>query len=108
MSPSPAVHPALLVHALSASLLGASVIIVPTLRAHAPLLHHIALLLQAAVDAESTAGQYNAEALGEALVSHFLRRYAAAPPAQHVVRGGLVPYKLQRTLAYIISQVRHR
>jgi hypothetical protein len=80
VSPSPAVHPALLVPTLSASLLGAPVIIVPALHAHDPLLHHVALLLQAAVDAESTAGQLYAEVLAEALVNHFLRRYAAAQP----------------------------
>ena len=105
VSPSPAVHPALLVHALSASLLGAPVIIVPALPAHDPLLHHVALLLQTAMDAESTVGELYAEALAEALVSHFLRRYAAAQPAQCAVSGGLAPYRLQRTLAYIHSHL---
>ena len=101
VSPCHTVHPALLVHAISTSVLGAPVIIVPALHAHDPLLHHIALLLQAAMDAESTAGQLYAEVLAEALVSHFLRRYVAAQPAPCAVNGGLAPYKLQRTLAYI-------
>lgn len=99
--PTPAVHPALLVHALSESLAGERVIIVPALHDHDPLLHHMALVLQAAVDAESAAEQLYAEVLAEALVSHFLRRYTAAQPAPRMVSGGLAPYKLQRTLAYI-------
>jgi AraC-like DNA-binding protein len=101
MSPSYTVHPAMLVHALSASVLGERVIIVPALHVHDPLLHHIALVLQAAVEAEGEAGQLYAEALAEALAVHFLRRYATSQPAQRAVSGGLVPYKLQRTLAYI-------
>jgi AraC family transcriptional regulator len=101
LSPTPAVHPALLVHALCESLSGERVIIVPALHAHDPLLHHMALVLQAAVDAESVAGQLYAEVLAEALVVHFLRRYTAAQPTPCAVSGGLAPYKLQRTLAYI-------
>jgi AraC family transcriptional regulator len=66
------------------------------------LLHcHIALVLQAAVDAEGEAGQLYAETLAEVLAVHFLRRYAASQPALRAASGGLVPYKLQRTLAYI-------
>jgi AraC family transcriptional regulator len=101
VSPTPAVHPVLLVHALSESLSGERVIIVPALHAHDPFLHHMALVLQAAVDAESVAEQLYAEVLAEALVVHFLRRSTAAPPTPCAVSGGLAPYKLQRTLAYI-------
>ena len=32
---------------------------------------------------------------------HFLRRYAASWPSLHAAAGGLTPYKLQRTIAYI-------
>src|SRR4030095_6643801 len=61
----------------------------------------IALVLQAAVEAEGEAGQLYAEALAEALAVHFLRPYAPPQPAPRAVSGGLGPYKLQRTLAYI-------
>jgi AraC family transcriptional regulator len=101
VSPCHTVHPTLLVHALSGSVLGERVIIIPALHAQDPLLHHIALVLQATVDAESTADQMYAEVLVGALAVHFLRRYATAQPAQRAVSGGLAPYKLQRTLAYI-------
>ena len=47
------------------------------------------------------AGQLYAESLADALVLHFLRRYAAARPSLRQVTGGLAPYKLQRTTAYI-------
>jgi len=66
-----------------------------------PLQSHIAQVLQAAVDAESEAGQMYAEVLAGALAVHFLRRYTTSQPAECAVRGGRVPYKLQRTLTYI-------
>ena len=71
----------------------------PSLPVRDPLLHHIALVLQAAVDAEDEAGQLYAETLADALMVHFLRRYAATRSAQGAVSGGLALYKLRRTLA---------
>jgi AraC-like DNA-binding protein len=98
---TPAVHPVLLIHAPDKSLQGERVRIVPSLRARDPLLHHIALVLQAAIEGEGVAGHLYAESLADALVVHFLRRYAAARPSLQEVTGGLSPYKLRRTLAYI-------
>jgi AraC-like DNA-binding protein len=100
-SPTPAVHPALLVHSPYASRQAERVTIVPALHAQDPLLHHIALVLQIAVTAEGVAGQLYAAALTEALVMHFLRRYAASRPPQRQGTGGLAPSKLRRTIAYI-------
>jgi AraC family transcriptional regulator len=68
---------------------------------HDPLHYHIALVLQAAVDAEGEGGQLYAEALADALTVHFLRRYAAAQPVRSEVTGGLPPYKLRRVFTYI-------
>jgi AraC family transcriptional regulator len=73
-----------------------------------PLQFHIAQVLQAAVDAEGEAGQLYAEALADALAVHFLRRYAAAQPARREVSGGITPYKLRRTLAYIQAHVEEK
>jgi hypothetical protein len=56
-SSTPAVHPVLLVHALDASLQGEHITIVPSLHLRDPLLHHIALVLQATIAAEGEAGQ---------------------------------------------------
>jgi len=75
--------------------------LVPSLHAHDPLLHHMALVRQAAIEGEGVAGHLYAESLADALVVHFLRRYAAARPSLQEVTGGLSPYKLRRTLAYI-------
>jgi AraC family transcriptional regulator len=100
-SSTPSVHPALLVHALDASLQGERITIVPSLPIRDPLLHHIALVLQATITAEDDAGQLYAVSLADALVLHFLRRYAASRQSLHQVTGGLAPYKLHRTTAYI-------
>jgi AraC-like DNA-binding protein len=100
-SSTPSVHPALLVHALDASLQGERITIVPSLPIRDPLLHHIALVLQATITAEDDAGQLYAVSLADALVVHFLRRYAASRQSLHQVTGGLAPYKLHRTTAYI-------
>jgi AraC-like DNA-binding protein len=97
---TPAVHPSLLVYTTYASLQECAELVLH-LPINDPLRCHIALVLQAAVEAEGEAGQLYSEALAEALVSHFLRRYATSQPAQRAVSGELVPYKLQRTLAYI-------
>lgn len=98
---TPAVHPALLVYTPYASLQMECAELVLHLPINDPLYGHIALVLQAAMEAEGEAGQLYAETLAEALAVHFLRRYAASQPALRAVSGGLVPYKLQRTLAYI-------
>jgi AraC family transcriptional regulator len=91
----------LLVHTPYESLQAEHVEIVPSLQAHDPLLRHIALMLQAAIEGEGLAGQLYAEALADALVLHFLRRYAAARPALGEETGGLTPYKLRHTITYI-------
>jgi AraC family transcriptional regulator len=77
------------------------VMIAPSLPVHDPLLQHLALVLQAAVKGEGVAGQLYAESLADALVVHFLNRYAAARPSRQEVTGGLSSYKLRRTTAYI-------
>lgn len=100
-SPTPAVHPALLVHAPYASLPAERVTIEPALPAHDPLLHHMALVLQAAIEGKGAAGQLYAAVLADALVVHFLSRYAAARPPLRQASGGLAPSKLRRTIAYI-------
>jgi AraC family transcriptional regulator len=74
---------------------------VPYLNAHDPLLQHMALVLQAAIEGEGVAGQLYAESLVDALVVHFLRRYAAARQSFRELTGGLSPYKLRHTTAYI-------
>ncbi len=98
---TPAVHPVLLIHATYDSLQADRVMVVPSLHAHDPLLHHMALVLQAAIEGEGVAGHLYAESLTDALVVHFRRRYAAARPSLQEVTGGFSPYKLRRTLAYI-------
>jgi AraC-like DNA-binding protein len=100
-SPTPSVHPVLLMHASAESLQADRVTIVPYLNAHDPLLQHMALVLQAAVEGEGGAGHLYAESLADALVVHFLRRYAAARQSLRELTGGLSPYKLRRTTAYI-------
>ena len=96
-----ATHPSLLVQTADASLQGEYAELVLHLPITDPLSDHIALVLQAAVDAEGEAEQLYAEALAEALAVHFLRRYTAAQPARREVSGGLAPYRLRRVLAYI-------
>jgi AraC-like DNA-binding protein len=100
-SPTLSVHPALLMHASDKSLQADRVTIVPDLNAHDPLLQHMALVLQAAIEGEGVAGHLYAESLADALVVHFLRRYAAARQSLRELTGGLSPYKLRRTTAYI-------
>jgi AraC family transcriptional regulator len=100
-SPTPAVHPALLVHATSASLPVERVTIAPALHPHDPLLRHMALVLQVAIEGKGEAGELYASVLADALVVHFLTRYAASWSPLHQATGGLVPSKLRRTIAYI-------
>jgi len=68
---------------------------------HDPLLHHMALVLQAAVAAEDVAGGLYAEALANALAVHLLRRAALVRPRDQPWHGGLPPSKLQGATAYI-------
>jgi AraC-like DNA-binding protein len=96
-----AVHPALLVQTAAAPLQAACVELVLCLPLPDLLHQHIALVLQATITAADVAGQLYAAALADALVVHVLRRYAAAQPVLSEATGGLAPYKLQRTIAYI-------
>jgi AraC-like DNA-binding protein len=101
VSISPAVHPALIVYAASDTLPTERVELVPHFQARDPLLHHIALVLQAEIEAEGVAGRLYAEALADALAIHLLRRYAASRHIVWELTGGLSPYKLRRTTDYI-------
>ena len=101
------VCPVLIVHTAPASCPVDCVKLVPHLPAHDPLLHHIALVLQASTAAEGIAGKLYAEVLINALAAHLLRRYAACEPLGQEVIGGLAPYKLRRTTAYIQTHLEH-
>jgi AraC-like DNA-binding protein len=98
---TPAVRPMLIIHGPYDAREVERVMMVPSLPAHDPLLQHLALVLQAAIEGEGVAGRLYAESLIDALVVHFLKRYAAARPSLQEVTGGLSPYKLRRTTAYI-------
>ena len=100
-SPLTEVHPVLLVHTLHETLQAERLTIVPYFTAPDPLLHHIALVLQAALEGESIVGKLYVQSLADALVVHFLRRYGTARYSLGEVSGGLSPYKLRRTTAYI-------
>jgi AraC family transcriptional regulator len=97
------VHPTLLVQPSYASLQSERVTIVPILPAHDPLIHHMALVLQAAIEGErdGEAGKLYAVVLADALMAHFLRRYTTSRASLHQATGGLVPCKLQRVITYI-------
>jgi AraC-like DNA-binding protein len=105
---TPSVHPALLVQTAHTSLQVGCSELVLHLPIHDPLHDHIALVLQAAVDAEGEGGQLYAEALADALTVHFLRRYAAAQPVRREVTGGLPPYKLRRAFTYIQAHLEEK
>jgi AraC-like DNA-binding protein len=98
---TPEVRPMVLIHGPYDALEVDRVMMVPSLPAHDPLLQHLALVLQAAIEGKGVAGQLYAESLIDALVVHFLKRYAAARPSQQEATGGLSPYKLHRTITYI-------
>jgi AraC-like DNA-binding protein len=98
---TPAVYPVLLIHVPDESRDVDRVTIVPSLPAHDPLHQHIALVLQVAIAGQGIAGQLYAASLADALAAHFLRRYVTVRPAPRAVTGGLSPYKLRRTIAYI-------
>lgn len=95
------VHPILLVHLFHETCPTEHIEIAPDLRKHDPLLHHMALVLQAEIEGEGIHGRFYVETLVDALAVHFLRRYGASRRSQREVTGGLSPYKLRRTTAYI-------
>jgi AraC-like DNA-binding protein len=105
---TPTVHPALLVHAAYASLHVHYAELVPHLPRHDPLLHHMALVLQTAVEAEDVAGGLYAEALANALAVHLLRRYAIGRHLDPPCHGGLTACKLHRTIVYILAHLEHK
>jgi AraC family transcriptional regulator len=89
------------VHAVSAESPTEYVELVPHFHASDPLLHHIGLVLQVAVDTASPASHLYAEVLTNALAVHFLQRYVACIPPVWPVTSGLTPVMLRRTIAYI-------
>ena len=97
----PPVHPALLVQSASASLHVPYTPLVLHVPRHDPLLHHMALVLQAAVAAEDVAGGLYADVLANALAVHLLRRAALVRPLEPPWHSGLTPSKLHDTTAYI-------
>jgi len=105
---TPTMHPALLVHAAYESLQVHYAELVPHLPGHDPLLHHMALVLQATVEAEGVAGCLYAEALANALAVHLLRRYAIGRHRDQPFHGGLTVCKLHRTTAYILAHLEHK
>ena len=81
--------------------------LVPHLPLRDPLLHHIASVLQATTTVEGEAGQLYAAVLANALADHLLRRYAAGRQSAGALPGGLTPFKLRRTIAYIQEHLEH-
>jgi AraC family transcriptional regulator len=53
------------------------------------------------------AGGLYAEALANALAIHLLRRYAIGRPLDPPCHGGLTPFTLHRTTAYIQAHLEH-
>ena len=105
---TPTVHPALLVHTAYESLQVPYVELVPHLPRHDPLLHHMALVLQTAVEAEGVAGRLYAEVLADALALHLLSRYVIGRHLDQPFHGGLTPFKLHGTIAYILAHLDHK
>ncbi|MGH8071779.1 MAG: AraC family transcriptional regulator [Candidatus Entotheonellia bacterium] len=101
------VRPVLIVHTAPASCPVECVKLVPHLSTHDPLLHHTALMLQAASTADGMAGRLYTEALTNALAVHLHRRYAVCRLPVQEVSSGLAPYKLRRTMAYIQAHLEH-
>jgi AraC family transcriptional regulator len=101
------VHPVLLVHGASDWLQTDRVEMVPHLHSSDPLLHHMTLVLQAAIDAEGLPGRLYAEALTNALAVHLLRRYETCRPPAGACPHGLSKPKLRRTTAYIEAHLAH-
>lgn len=105
---SPPVHPALLVHTAYELPHERYAELVPHLLKHDPLLHHIALVLQAAVEAEGAAGGLYAEALANALAVHVLSRYTIGKHLEQPFHGGLTPARLHGVIAYILAHLEHK
>jgi AraC-like DNA-binding protein len=101
------VHPVLLVHSTSESLHPDRIEMVPHLHAGDPLLHHMTMVLQAAVEGEGVPGRLYAEALTNALAMHILRRYETCRPSVGAYPGGLSKPKLRRMTAYIEAHLAH-
>ena len=95
------VHPVLLVHGASALLQTDRVEVVPHLHPGDPLLHHMTLVLQAAIEAQGVLGRLYAEAMTNALAVHLLRRYEACKPPAGASPSKLSKPKLRRTTEYI-------
>jgi AraC-like DNA-binding protein len=98
---NPSIHPALIVHMAHEALQAERVQIIPHFRARDPLIQHIALVLKADLQGEDSASRLYAEVLANALVVHFLKRYAASRQPVRESTGGLSLYKLRRTTEYI-------
>jgi AraC family transcriptional regulator len=73
----------------------------PSLPIYDPVLHHISLTLQAVIEGKSIAGQLSTQLLADGLVPPFPRGYGVTHQSPQEVTGGLSPYKLRRTVAYI-------
>jgi AraC family transcriptional regulator len=101
------VHPVLLVHGTSESLHPEHIELVPHLHACDPLLQHMTLVLQAAIEAEEVPGRLYAESLTNALAVHLLRRYETCRPPAGPYPGGLSKPKLRRMTAYIDAHLAH-
>jgi AraC family transcriptional regulator len=101
------VHPLLIIHVASEPLHADRVQIVPHFHAGDPLLHHIRLVLQVAIEAEGVARCLYAEVLTTALAVHLLRRYRTCRPPAGACTGGLSKPKLQRTTEYIETHLAH-
>ena len=95
------VHPVLLVRATDESLQTDRVEIVLHLRADDPLLRHITLVLQAAIDGEGVTGRLYSESITNALAGHLLRRYTACRPPAEVCPSEPSTPDLQRVMEYI-------
>ena len=104
---TPTVRPALLVHTAYEALHVHYAELVPHLPRRDPLLHHMARVLQAAVEAEGVAGCLYAETLANALAVHLLSRYAIGQHRDQPHYGGLTPGKLHGTIAYILAHLEH-
>jgi AraC-like DNA-binding protein len=90
-----------LLQAASSTLQVERITIAPSHPTDDPLHHHIALLLQEAIEGKSVAGSRPPGQWADALVTPFLRRDGVTQQSPDTVISSLSPYKLRRTLAYI-------
>lgn len=102
---SPAVRPAVIVHGAPLREQTERIEMIPHFHATDPLFQHLMLVVRAASTAESPAGQLYAEALTNALATHFLKRYARIAPAVHTETNGLSPYKLRQITEHITTHL---